>query len=190
MKLKDYLAIAGEHGLFKFIAQGRNAIIVEHLETGKRTSAHGSAKVSSLEDISIFTDTEDLPLSKVFDKIFEKENGGAAPDSKSGNDILKDYFATVLPEYDRERVYPSDIRKVIMWYNILHTLKLLVKEDPEESKEKEGEGDQEEKTAPVKAKAKAAPAKPKAKAPKTVKPAGKTESKSAAVKSKGAPKAK
>jgi hypothetical protein len=188
MKLKDYLAISGEHGLFKFIAQGRNAIIVEHLETGKRSSAHGSAKVSTLEDISIFTETEDLPLSKVFDKIFEKENGGAAPDAKSDNELLRNYFSEVVPEYDKERVYPSDIRKVILWYNTLHGLKLLVKDDPEESKEALEKAEKEEKTAP---KAKAAPAKSKAKpAPKTVQPAGKTVSKSAAVKSKGAPKAK
>jgi hypothetical protein len=188
MKLKDYLAISGEHGLFKFIAQGRNAIIVEHLETGKRSSAHGSAKVSTLEDISIFTETEDLSLSKVFDKISEKENGGPAPDPKSDNEVLKAYFSTVLPEYDKERVYPSDIRKVILWYNTLHNLNLLVKDDPEEAAEKKGEEKKEEK-AP--AKSKAAPDKSKAKqASKAVKPAGKTESKSAAVKSKGAPKAK
>jgi hypothetical protein len=188
MKLKDYLAISGEHGLFKFIAQGRNAIIVEHLETGRRSTAHGSAKVSTLEDISIFIETEDLPLSKVFDKIFERENGGAAPDSKSDNDILKNYFSSVVPEYDKERVYASDIRKVIMWYNTLHNLNLLVKDDPEETRETASEGEQEEKTAP---KAKANAAKSKAKQPpKTAKPAGKTESKSAATKSKGAPKAK
>jgi Domain of unknown function (DUF5606) len=188
MKLKDYLAISGEHGLFKFIAQGRNAIIVEHLETGKRSSAHGSAKVSTLEDISIFTETEDLPLSKVFDKISEKENGGAAPDAKSDNDILRKYFSEVVPEYDKERVYPSDIRKVIMWYNTLHSLKLLVKDDPEESSEEAVKEEKEEKAAP---KAKAAPAGSKPKqASKTNKPAGKTVTKSAAVKSKGAPKAK
>jgi hypothetical protein len=188
MKLKDLLAISGEHGLFKFVAQGRNAIIVEHLETGRRSTAHGSAKVSSLEDISIFTETEDLPLSKVFDKIFEKENGGAAPDSKSDNNILKEYFAAVLPEYDRERVYPSDIRKVIMWYNTLHALKMLIGDDPEETKEKGVENGKEEKASP---KAKKETGKSKAKpAPRTVKPAGKTESKSAATKSKGAPKAK
>ena len=83
MVLKDILAISGEPGLFKFIAQGKNAIIVEHLETGKRSSAFSSAKVSSLEDISVFTENEDLPLGKVFDKIFEKESGGPAIDSKS-----------------------------------------------------------------------------------------------------------
>jgi hypothetical protein len=72
MVLKDILAISGEPGLFKFIAQGKNAIIVEHLETKKRGSAYGSAKVSSLEDIAIFTETEDMPLGKVFDLIYEK----------------------------------------------------------------------------------------------------------------------
>ena len=83
MILKDILAISGEPGLFRFIAQGKNAIIVEHLETKKRSSAYGSAKVSSLEDIAIFTEKEDMPLGKVFDLIYEKENGGPAIDSKS-----------------------------------------------------------------------------------------------------------
>jgi len=73
MILKDILAISGESGLFKFIAQGKNAIIVEHLETKKRSSAYGSAKVSSLEDIAIFTEKEDMPLGKVFDQIFQKQ---------------------------------------------------------------------------------------------------------------------
>ncbi|HZY25596.1 MAG TPA: DUF5606 domain-containing protein, partial [Bacteroidales bacterium] len=78
MILKDILSISGEPGLFKFIAQGKNAIIVEHLETKKRSSSYSSAKVSSLEDIAIFTEKEDMPLGKVFDLIFEKENGGLA----------------------------------------------------------------------------------------------------------------
>jgi hypothetical protein len=119
MNLKDYLAISGEHGLFKFIAQGRNAIIVEHLGTGKRSSAYGSAKVSSLEDISVFTETEDLLLSKVFDRIFEKENGGPTADPKSNDEKLRNYFAEVVPEYDKTRVYTSDIRKILTWYNTL-----------------------------------------------------------------------
>jgi hypothetical protein len=86
MVLKDILAISGEPGLFKFVAQGKNAIIVENLETGKRSSAFSSAKVSSLKDISVFTENEDLPLGKVFDKIFEKESGGPAIDSKTEAD--------------------------------------------------------------------------------------------------------
>ena len=83
MVLKDYMSISGQHGLFKFIAKGRNGAIVENLETGKRTSAFTTAKVSSLEDISVFTQEEEMPLSKVFDRIHEKENGGPAPDEKS-----------------------------------------------------------------------------------------------------------
>ena len=136
MVLKDLLAIAGSPGLYKFIAQGKNAVIVEHLETGKRTSAHGAAKVSSLEDIAVFTDTEEVPLADVFDRIHEKENGAASLSHKSPATELKTYFSEILPDYDRERVYVSDIRKIIQWYNILHSLDLLEKE-AEESAEKE-----------------------------------------------------
>ncbi len=137
MILKDFLAISGEPGLFKFIAQGKNAIIVEHLETGKRTSAFNSAKVSSLEDISIFTENEDLPLGEVFDRIFTKENGGLAIDAKTGVEELKEYFETIIPDYSKERVYLSDIKKVIQWYNILHKKNLLIKEEPETASESE-----------------------------------------------------
>ncbi|HEX2975575.1 MAG TPA: DUF5606 domain-containing protein [Bacteroidales bacterium] len=134
MVLKDILAISGEQGLFRFLTQGKNAIIVEHLETKKRSSAYGSAKVSSLEDIAIFTEKEDMPLSKVFDLIWEKENGGPAIDPKSDSAKLLKWFEGILPEYSRNKVYASDIKKLAQWYNILHKLDLLVKEDekPEE----------------------------------------------------------
>ena len=135
MNLKDIIAISGEPGLFRFIAQGKNAIIVEHLESKKRSSAHSSAKVSSLEEISIFTDKEDMPLSKVFDLIFEKEKGGPSIDSKSEVNKLKSYFEEVLPEYAKEKVYPSDIKKVVQWYNILHKLNLLLPDEPEKDPE-------------------------------------------------------
>jgi hypothetical protein len=140
MVLKDIMAISGEPGLFKFIAQGKNAIIVEHLETKKRNSAFGSAKVSSLEEISVFTEKEDMPLSKVFDLIFEKEKGGPAIDYKSDPEKLKAYMLEVLPEYDKEKVYISDIKKLVHWYNILHTLNLLVKEEPEKPAEESETG--------------------------------------------------
>lgn len=132
MVLKDLLAIAGSPGLYKFIAQGKNAVIVEHLETGKRTSAHGTAKVSSLEDIAIFTDAEEVPLAEVFDKIYAKENGSASINHKSSPEELKNYFSEIIPEYDRDRVYVSDIKKIIHWYNILHSLDMLEKEKEEE----------------------------------------------------------
>lgn len=137
MVLKDILAISGESGLFKFIAQGKNAIIVEHIETGKRSSAFSSTKVSSLEDISVFTETEDLPLGKVFDKIYEKESGGPAIDSKAETEKLKKYFEEIIPDYSREKVYASDIKKIFLWYNLLQKKELLVKEEPEKAAETE-----------------------------------------------------
>lgn len=139
MILKDIIAISGEPGLFRFVAQGKNSIIVEHLETKKRSSAFGSAKVSSLEDIAIFTAKEDLPLSKVFDLIYDKEQGGVAIDGKSDGNKLKMWFEEVLPDYDKDKVYVSDIKKVALWYNILHNLNLLVKEEPEEKPSEEAE---------------------------------------------------
>jgi len=161
MILKDILAISGETGLFKFIAQGKNAIIVEHLETKKRSSAYGSAKVSSLEDIAIFTEKEDMPLGKVFDLIYENENGGQAIDSKADAIKLKSWFEGILPEYSKDKVYTSDIKKVALWYNILHKLNLLFKEEPEKATK---ETTSEEKPAPVtEKKKKKAVSKPKTK---------------------------
>jgi hypothetical protein len=165
MILKDILAISGEPGLYKFITQGKNAIIVEHLETKKRSSAYGSAKVSSLEDIAIFTEKEDLPLGKVFDLIHEKENGGPAIDSKTDTVKLKAWFEGILPEYSKDKVYTSDIKKVAQWYNILHNLNLLIKEEPETAEaaadetETETEAETETGKAPIaeKKKKKAAP---------------------------------
>jgi hypothetical protein len=136
MVLKDILAISGEPGLYKFIAQGKNSIIIEHLETKKRSSAYGSAKVSSLEDIAIFTEKEDVPLGKVFDIIFEKTGGGEAIESKADGTRLKAWFEEILPDYSRDKVYVSDMKKLALWYNILHKLNMLVKEEPEtEAKE-------------------------------------------------------
>jgi hypothetical protein len=146
MVLKDILAISGEPGLFKFIAQGKNAIIVEHLETGKRSSAFSSAKVSSLEDISVFTENEDLLLGKVFDKIFEKESGGLAIDSKTEAEKLKKYFEELIPDYSKEKVYVSDMKKIILWYNLLHKKGMLVKEEPEKQDDSDKTESEAEKT--------------------------------------------
>jgi len=145
MILKDILAISGEPGLFRFIAQGKNSIIVEHLETKKRSSAYGSAKVSSLEDIAIFTEKEDIPLGKVFDIIYEKANGGVAIESKNDGSTLKTWFEEILPDYSRDKVYVSDMKKVALWYNILHKLNLLIKEEPEAEAEEKAESKSEEK---------------------------------------------
>ncbi len=123
--LKGILAISGQPGLFKVISEGRNSVIVESLLTGKKSTAYASAKMSTLEDIAIYTLNEDIPLKEVFKKIAEKENGGAALAAKSSNEELKDYFETILPQFDKERVYVSDIKKVIQWYNLLQEKEML-----------------------------------------------------------------
>ena len=125
MNLKDILAISGYPGLFKYVSQAKNGIIVESLINKKRMQAYTSVKVSALEDIAIFTENAEVPLGKIFSKIFEKESGGLGPDAKSSPEILTTYFEEILPEYDKKRVYISDIRKIIAWYNILHGLNLL-----------------------------------------------------------------
>lgn len=105
--LKGILAIGGQPGLYKLIAETKNHLIVESLETGKRMPAYTTAKISTLEDIAIFTETEEVPLKEIFQKISEKENGGPAIDHKAPADTLKAFFEEILPDYDRDRVYVS-----------------------------------------------------------------------------------
>jgi len=124
--LKGILAISGQPGLYKVISEGKNNVVIESLLTGKKSTAYADAKMSSLEDIAIYTSSEDVPLKKVFQKIADKENGGQAIDVKSSPEDLKNYFEEILPEYDKERVYGSDVKKVISWYNLLNTKGLLV----------------------------------------------------------------
>ena len=132
--LKGILAITGQPGLYKVISEGKNNVVIESLLTGKKSTAYADAKMSTLEDIAIYTLTEDIPLKKIFRKISEKENGGQAIDVKSSPDELKKYFEEILPDYDKSRVYGSDVKKVISWYNLLNEKGLLVFEDekPEE----------------------------------------------------------
>ena len=123
--LKDLLSISGHGGLFRFISQARNGIIVESLEDGKRMQAFASMKVSALEDIAIYTEDEEVRLDDIFIKIRTHEKGQEAISHKSGTDDLKDYFSAILPDYDKDRVYVSDIKKVLNWYNLLLKYDLL-----------------------------------------------------------------
>ena len=129
MDLKEIMSVSGQSGLFKFVSQGRNGIIVESFSDSKRSFVNASNKVSSLEDIAIFTDEEEVPLKKVFKSIFELTNGGAAPDSKASPDVLKGFMEKVLPNYDKARVYVSDIKKLVTWYNTLLSLKMITTEE-------------------------------------------------------------
>jgi hypothetical protein len=137
MKLKDILAISGKSGLFKFISQGRNGIIVESFDDHKRTVVHSSAKVSALEDIAIFTKSEELPLVEVFKKLFEKLEGKPSISHKAQPDELKALLESILPDYDRERVYVSDIKKLVHWYNQLLELNLLNLDEEDEASNEE-----------------------------------------------------
>ena len=129
MTLKDILAISGYNGLYRFISQGRNGIIIEGLTDKKRVNAASTSRVSALEDIAIYTADKEVPLKEIFRSIYRKENGGPAIDPKSSNDTLKKYFEIILPDYDKERVYTSDIKKVMTWYNLLLTEKLIDMEE-------------------------------------------------------------
>ncbi len=142
--LKRILSISGKPGLYELVSQGKNMLIVESLKEKKRIPAYSHEKIISLADIAIFTDEGEVPLKKVLISIKEKENGAIASlDPKSDNKQLREYFATVLPTFDRERVYPTDIKKIISWYNLLiETGKDVFTEGNEEkqAEQKEQEG--------------------------------------------------
>lgn len=123
--MKGLLAISGKRGLFKMVSQGKNSIIVESLLDGKRMPAYATSRISALEDISIYTEEGDVKLQEVFDIIREKEDGGGAISHKASGAELKSYFEGVLPDYDKDRVYVSDIKKIISWYNLLQENDLL-----------------------------------------------------------------
>lgn len=137
MAFKDILAISGHSGLYKLVSQARNGIVVESLSDGKRTHVAASAKVSPLTDISIFSTTGEIPLGEVLEKLRELENGGPTISSKSSNDELKSFFTKILPNYDADRVYASDIKKVVAWYNQLQSLGMLDFSKPTDDKSEE-----------------------------------------------------
>lgn len=133
--LKDILSISGQPGLFKLVSKGSNSLIVESLITGKRMPAHSSSKVITLEDIAIFTEEGEKPLKEVLKQIAEKESFGQTLDPNSSSKDLLAYFGEVVPDFDTARVYASDVKKVLKWYNLLQEKQLLVFDEPEESKE-------------------------------------------------------
>ncbi len=121
MSLDKILSIGGKPGLFKLLTQTRSGFVAESLLDGKKVTVGMTSNVSVLSEIAIFTLEEELPLKAVFNKIKEKENGGkTAIGHKEDKLKLEEYFFEVVPNYDEDRVYPSDIKKVIQWYNLLH----------------------------------------------------------------------
>lgn len=138
MKLREILAISGQPGLYKYIAQSKSGVIVESLLDSKRSNVPSNAKVSALSEISMFTETDDVPLAEVFTKLYAHAGGKETIGHKAANNELKSLFEQVLPDYDRDRVHISDIKKLVQWYNILvgaGMKEFTLEDEAEEAKE-------------------------------------------------------
>ena len=130
--LSRILAISGQSGLFFYVSQARNGAIVEALADKKRTSVGMTSKITSLADISIYTDEEEVKLQQVFENMKEVLGDNDAPSAKSSAEELKSFFEQALPTYDRDRFYVSHMKKVVEWYNTLKKYASLDFVNPEE----------------------------------------------------------
>lgn len=139
MELDKVMSISGKPGLYELKAQTRGGFVAESMLDGKKINVNLRHNVSLLSEIAIYTYTEEIPLRDVFQKIKEKENGGEAISHKESKNKLEEYFSEVLPEYDEDRVYASDIKKVVQWYNLL-----ISKGFTDFSKSEENKTDEEE----------------------------------------------
>ena len=136
MNLEGIINVAGKPGLYKVISQGNNTVIAESLTDGNKTPLFSHNQSNMLEEIGIYTYDDTKPISEIFDDIAIKENEGQALSHKSSTNQLTDYFREILSDYDEERVYISDIKKVIQWYNAMqkHGLIKLPKAEKKEKK--------------------------------------------------------
>lgn len=143
MELKDFISVAGKSGLHTIVGKSKNNVIVESLKDKKRFPIFNTNKISALSDISIYTYDEEILLSEVFDRIQKKYQKDAAISHLEKGDELRKVFEELIPNYDQEQVYNSDIKKVFQWYNILHETNNLIQE---ESNEEPDENADHEKT--------------------------------------------
>jgi hypothetical protein len=149
--LQGIVSISGKPGLYRLLTTSSKGLIVESVETGKRLSADPHNSISTLDEIMIHTEEGEKPLGELFQRIYDAEEGGKAIDHKSSKEELQEKFEELLPEYDKERVYPSDIKKCFQWYNLLHEADALkIKEadsedgNDQEAKEEESPSDAED----------------------------------------------
>lgn len=119
MNIEKVISISGKPGLYTLVTQSKSGFIAENLENNRKTSVPASANVSLLSNIAIYTEVEEVPLDEVFQKIYDKEEGGEAINHRSSEADLRAYMREVLPDYDENRVYKSDLKKLFQWYNIL-----------------------------------------------------------------------
>ncbi len=151
MNLSGIIAISGKGGLFTVAGQSKNNVIVESVIDGKKFPAFSSNRISALEDISIYTYEGDELLSDIFKLIFEQEKGGEAPSHKDNVNDLKKYLRGIIPEYDEERVFTSDIKKLFQWYNLLHSANKLELKEKKKDKVENKEAAPKKETAAKKA---------------------------------------
>lgn len=156
MNLAGIISISGKPGLYRVIAQGKNSVIVESVQDNKRFPAYASDRISALDDISIYTLDSDVPLKDVFASLYAKYDGKEALSHKEDVINLQEILFEVLPNYDEDRVYPSDIKKLFQWYNLLVKAGVLIPEEKEEEKPVEKEEKPVKKAAPKKTTAKKA----------------------------------
>ncbi len=156
MNLEKVLAITGKPGLYSLKLQTRSGFVAESLLDGKKITVGMRNNVSLLSEISMYTHSEEKPLTEVMDSIAKKENNGPALSHKESNDKLIAYFREVLPDYDEDRVYPSDIKKVLNWYNLLQSKGLVSFDDPKAAKTEKTDTAETETEAPAKEKKPAA----------------------------------
>ena len=167
MKITDILAVAGKPGLYQVLASGSASIVVESMLDGKRSSVPGTSRVSNLADITMYTHDEDVPLLDILNRMHDAQKGAAAPSHKDDAQTIRDFVDGIVPELDHDRVYQSDLKKLVQWYNILVGKEAFPLEAPEQP---ETDSDsKEEKTAEKAAK------KPSAKKASTKKASKKKE---------------
>ena len=181
MKITDILAIAGKPGLFQVLASGSASIVVESMTDGKRSSVPGTARVSNLADITMYTNDEDVPLMDVLNRIHDAQKGAEGPSHKAEAQAIRDFIDGIVPELDHNRVYQSDLKKLVQWYNLLVSKGAFPLEAPEE------EGADEKASAKKAAKSEKKPAAKKSEANKSA--AKKPAAKKAAPKKSAANKA-
>ena len=188
MIVEGIISVAGKPGLYKVVGQTKNGVIVEGLADNKRLAMNSSSKMSALQDIAIYTYTEEIPLVDVLDLIRKKEAGKPTIGHKSSSNVLLSYFREILKDFDEDRVYPSDIKKVISWYNTLQKAGLAI--ETVEEKDEAVEKTKPKAKAKAKPKTKEAEEKPKAKAKAKAKPKTKEAEEKPKAKAKTKPKAK
>jgi hypothetical protein len=148
MQFKEILSVPGMGGLYKVVANNKNGFIVESLNDGKRTLVNASQRIMTLVDIAVYTSDGEVPLREVFKKIKEKTGGPLNVDLKGDANALRDFFATVVPEFDQERVYNSDIKKMLTWYSLLQDKMDFNEEEDEGGSELSGPSTDGEKHLP------------------------------------------